>query len=227
MKKKTAWLLICFVFFSSCAGMQKITMHGNQSVGDNWKCYSMSPEGIVDVSIKYRILLPFPGMSGTFTFRFKALAKGEAEIVLGNFFRGGKPRSLTTYKAVVDKWKRLTLERIETRYPEVAATFEIVNNSSYDLDISFYLAPERNSGYGGYEDIRLNKGESNTLELRSYGEHRNPQKELNRIVFSKVSNRKDFVYLDINDTGEDDDASSTTTTFSLIITDELFAASRE
>jgi len=118
-------IFILSILFAGCAGVQKIEMHGNQSVGDNWVCSSITPEGVVDVSIKYRILLPFPGMSGTFIFTFKAKNEGEARIVLTNNFRGGEPRNLLIYKAVVDKNKKLTLVQEEIERVPTAERFEI------------------------------------------------------------------------------------------------------
>jgi len=120
MKKRFAVIVILSLFFSGCASVHKIQMGGNASVGDNWELYAMSPEGVVDVSIGYKIRAPIPGMSGTFMFIFKPIAEGEAEIILANFFRGGRPRNLITYKAVVDKRKKLTLEKTDTRYPAIA-----------------------------------------------------------------------------------------------------------
>ena len=100
-------LILCLLFVS-CASTATIKIEGNQSSGDGWDS-AITPEGIVrEVSSKYRILLPFPGMGGTFTFKFQALAEGEAEIVLTHYFRGRKTH-WTTYAAVVDGSKRLTL----------------------------------------------------------------------------------------------------------------------
>jgi len=131
MKKRFAIIVMLSLVFSGCASVQKIKMGGNASVGDNWELYAMSQEGVVDVSITYKIHAPIPGMSGTFTFIFKPIAEGEAEVVLANFFRGGRPRNLKTYRVVVDKWKNLKLEEIETRYPETT-TDEFDDDSDYD-----------------------------------------------------------------------------------------------
>jgi len=128
MKKITFYFVIIFILsilFSGCANMQRVKMEGNQSVGDNWACYSMSQEGVAQVSVKYRILLPFPGMGGTFTFTFKAIAEGETEIVMANYFRGGEPRNPITYRVVVDKWKNITVEQREMERVPVAERFEI------------------------------------------------------------------------------------------------------
>ena len=108
------------ILLSGCAGTAKVKLYGNESVGDDY--YStVTPEGIVrEVSHTYHILLPFPGMSGNFYFKFKAIAEGEAEIVINNNFRGGEAgyfwggevRQVAVYKAAVDKWKKLTLTQV-------------------------------------------------------------------------------------------------------------------
>jgi hypothetical protein len=110
--KKVAHIVLTFfamLIFASCANTTKVQFEGNESVGDSWEVSSITPEGVVrEVSNKYRIALPFPGMGGTFTIMFQALAEGEAEIILSHYFRGRKT-SATTYTAVVDQRKRLTL----------------------------------------------------------------------------------------------------------------------
>jgi predicted secreted protein len=100
-------LILCPLSIS-CQSTATIKIEGNESVGDGWES-AITPEGVVrEVSSKYRVLLPFPGMGGTFTFKFRAVAEGEAEIVLTHYFRGRKTH-WTTYAAVVDGNKRLTL----------------------------------------------------------------------------------------------------------------------
>jgi len=123
---KKLFLLLPFVFilFSGCSSTVKIKLYGNKSAGDNY--YSViSPEGVVsEVSHSYRILMPFPGMSGNFYFTFKAIAEGEAQIIVYNRFRGRKPIPIAVYKAVVDKQKRLTLTPENTETIEFSLPFE-------------------------------------------------------------------------------------------------------
>ena len=110
-------LLLIFILLSSCSNTVRVKLFGNKSVGDNY--YSViTPEGIVrEVSHKYHILLPLPGMSGNFIFKFQAVAQGEAVIVVYNRFRGDKTWQIAAYKATVDKRKKLTLMPIEDKFP--------------------------------------------------------------------------------------------------------------
>jgi len=102
-------VLCVFIFITGCSNSASVKLYGNKSAGDNYNSI-ISPEGIVkEVSHKYRILMPFPGMSGNFYFKFQAIAEGEARIIVYNRFRGSKPRPVAIYKAVVDKRKNLTL----------------------------------------------------------------------------------------------------------------------
>jgi predicted secreted protein len=113
-KKVYAIPLISFLLFCGCAGISKtakIEMRGNPSVGDSYEC-TVAPEGIVrEVSHKYKSdAKPLVvGAGGTFMWTFEAIAAGEAEIVVYNRFRGGKPEKAVTYKAVVDSGNNLTL----------------------------------------------------------------------------------------------------------------------
>ena len=114
MSKNTCFIMFLgiLILFSSCASTAKIEFQGNQSVGDGWECTSISPEGVVrEVSNKYRIYFPAPGMPGRFIFKFEAVSEGEAEIVLTHYFRG-RETGARTYTAVVDNRSRLTLTEI-------------------------------------------------------------------------------------------------------------------
>jgi len=119
MRNKTKYflffiLLYTIILFSGCSNRAKIKLYGNASSGDNYGSNIM-PEGIVrEVSHRYRILLPFPGMSGNFYFTFEAIAEGEAVITIYNRFRGRKPVPKAVYKAVVDKQKRLSIFPADT-----------------------------------------------------------------------------------------------------------------
>jgi hypothetical protein len=122
--KRFLFIPLFFILFSGCSNTVKIKLYGNKSAGDNYGSI-ISPEGIVrEVSHKYRILMPFPGMSGNFYFTFKAMAEGEARIIVYNRFRGRKPIPIAVYKAVVDKQKRLTLTPENTESIEFSLPFE-------------------------------------------------------------------------------------------------------
>jgi predicted secreted protein len=112
--KRTGLIILTFfaaLVFAACASTATIKFEGNRSVGDSWES-AVTPEGIVrEVSNSYRIFLPFPGMGGTFTFKFEAIAEGEAEIVLTHYYRGRKTGT-AIYAAVVDKNNRLTLTNL-------------------------------------------------------------------------------------------------------------------
>jgi len=117
-------LLCAVILFSGCSNTVKIKLYGNKSAGDNYNSI-ISPEGIVrEVSHKYRILMPFPGMSGNFYFKFEAIAEGEAQIVVYNRFRGRKSIPIAVYKAVVDKQLRLTLMPVNMATAEFSLPFE-------------------------------------------------------------------------------------------------------
>jgi hypothetical protein len=116
---------ICaLILLSGCSNMVKIKLYGNKSAGDNYNSI-ITPEGIVrEVSHSYRILMPFPGMSGNFYFTFKAIAEGEAQIIIFNRFRGKNPVPIVVYKAVVDRQKRLSLTLENTETTEFSLPFE-------------------------------------------------------------------------------------------------------
>jgi hypothetical protein len=105
-------LFLCLL--TACAGgrsVVKIKLMANESVGDNYVS-EISPDCTVvrELSHKYTVYLPFPGMHGRYKFKFKAVAEGEAEIMICNYFRDRKPALVVAvYKATVDKKKRLTL----------------------------------------------------------------------------------------------------------------------
>jgi len=123
-KKQFLLISLIFILLSGCTNTVKIKLYGNKSAGDNYGSI-ISPEGIVrEVSHTYRILLPFPGMSGNFYFTFEAIAEGEAQIIVYNRFRGRKPIPIAVYKAVVDKQKRLTLTPENTETIEFSLPFE-------------------------------------------------------------------------------------------------------
>jgi hypothetical protein len=123
-KKLFLFLPFVFILLSGCSSTVKIKLYGNKSAGDNYGSI-ISPEGIVrEVSHTYRILLPFPGMSGNFYFTFEAIAEGEAQIIVYNRFRGKKPIPIAVYKAVVDKQKRLSLTPENTEAIEFSVPFE-------------------------------------------------------------------------------------------------------
>lgn len=104
---------IIMLAFIGCASTATVKIRGNQSVGDAWKCTSISPEGVVsEVSNKYKIVFPAPGAPGTFIITFKAIKEGEAEVILTHYFRGEEKGS-NIYNAVVDKRKRLTITGYE------------------------------------------------------------------------------------------------------------------
>ena len=96
--------------------MAKVKLYGNASVGDHY-ISEISPEGVVrEVSVYYHIRGIWIGQTGTpgdFVFKFKAITEGEAVIVISNRFRGAEPSQIASYKAIVDKWKRLTLTQID------------------------------------------------------------------------------------------------------------------
>jgi len=110
--------LFSLIVFAGCAGTPKtatIELYGNPSVGDSYSC-TISPEGVVrQVSSKYRGtgILFLAGTGGKSIWTFKAIAEGEAEIVVYNHFRGGTPRRVVTYKALVDNKKKLTLTELQ------------------------------------------------------------------------------------------------------------------
>jgi len=113
MTKKLSFIISSvFIIFLGCASTEKLELQGNSSVGDAY--YSVvSPEGIVrEVWHDYSIYLPFPGMYGKFKFKFEAISEGEAEIRIYNNFRESKIWRVATYKAVVDKNKKLTITKI-------------------------------------------------------------------------------------------------------------------
>jgi predicted secreted protein len=118
MKKKINaanifFLFYIFIFFAGCASTATIEIRGNKSVGDSWRCASIYPEGVISqVSNKYKISAPFPGSPGRFIIEFRAIAEGEAEIVLTHYFRG-EPMGSDFYNAVVDKRKRLKITAYE------------------------------------------------------------------------------------------------------------------
>jgi len=109
-------ILLILILFTGCSSVAKVKLYGNSSVGDSYSS-AVSPEGIVrEVSNNYQIhglWLFTTGNPGDFVFKFKATAEGEADIVFYNRFRGGEPSRIASYKAVVDKWKRLTLTLID------------------------------------------------------------------------------------------------------------------
>jgi len=111
-KKQYLCIPLIFMVFTGCSSIAKVKLYGNSSVGDSYSS-EVSPEGIVrEVSNKYqtrRLWLFTTGTPGDFVFKFKATAEGEADIVFFNSFRAGEPSPIASYKAVVDKWKRLTL----------------------------------------------------------------------------------------------------------------------
>jgi len=115
--KPQIFLPITLALILGCASTEKLELLGNSSVGDDY--YSeISPEGVVrEVSHDYSIYLPFPGMYGKFKFKFEAIAEGEAEITIYNNFREHEIRYVATYKAVVDKNKKLTLTATEPTKP--------------------------------------------------------------------------------------------------------------
>lgn len=118
------YIPLIFILLSGCSNTVKIKLYGNKSAGDNYGSI-ITPEGIVrEVSHRYRILLPFPGMSGNFYFTFQAIAEGEAQIIVYNRFRGNKPVPITVYKAVVDKQKRLSLTPENTDNVDFSLPFE-------------------------------------------------------------------------------------------------------
>jgi len=124
-KRLVPALSICvFILLSGCTSTVKIKLYGNKSAGDNYGSI-ITPEGIVnEVSHSYRILMPFPGMSGNFYFTFEAIAEGEARIIIFNRFRGKKPVPIAVYKAVVDKQKRLFLTPEDTETTEFFLPFD-------------------------------------------------------------------------------------------------------
>jgi hypothetical protein len=124
-KRIVITISICaFILFSGCSNTVKIKLYGNKSAGDNYGSI-ITPEGIVrEVSHTYRILLPFPGMSGNFYFTFEAIVEGEAQIIVYNRFRGRKSVPIAVYKAVVDKQKRLSLTPVDTETIEFSLPFE-------------------------------------------------------------------------------------------------------
>jgi len=120
-KRLSHFALFTFLFslivFAGCAGTPKtatIELYGNPSVGDSYSC-TISPEGVVrQVSRNYashapRRGPPIAGVGGTSAWTFEAIAEGEAEIVVYNHYRGGTPRRVVTYKALVDDKLNLTL----------------------------------------------------------------------------------------------------------------------
>jgi len=135
MGKKLFLLIpLILILLSGCSRTVKIKLYGNKSAGDNYGSI-ISPEGIVrEVSHTYRILLPFPGMSGNFYFTFKAISEGEAQIIVYNRFRGRKPIPIAVYKAVVDKYKRLTLTPVNTDTEEFSLPFEDEDEGEENAD---------------------------------------------------------------------------------------------
>ncbi|MCL2440495.1 MAG: protease inhibitor I42 family protein [Treponema sp.] len=132
---RLAFIVLAFssiLVFAGCAGKATIVIKGNQSVGDAWSCTSISPEGVVsEVSNKYRISFPAAGSPGTFIFTFKAIAQGEAEVVLTHYFRG-EPAGSNIYNAVVDKRKKLTL----TKY--MLESYNTVEDALYKISGIWY-----------------------------------------------------------------------------------------
>jgi len=121
MRKYFIFVFVLSIFLYGCMGQRTATLKimANESVGDKWSCYSITPEGVVKViSSKYRIYLPFPGMWGRHTFKFKSINEGEADIILLNNYREGKFQGFVTYHAVVDKKKRLTIVKKEINTPQ-------------------------------------------------------------------------------------------------------------
>jgi hypothetical protein len=125
MGKKLFLLIpLILILLSGCSNTVKIKLYGNKSAGDNYGSI-ITPEGIVrEVSHTYKILLPFPGMSGNFYFTFQAIAEGEAQIIVYNRFRGKKPVPIAIYKAVVDRQKRLSLTPENTDNVDFSLPFE-------------------------------------------------------------------------------------------------------
>jgi len=84
--------------------------------------------------------------------------------------------------------------------PATLTIIKIVNKSSYDLHISFYLYPDYEQWYN---DIDLIKNQSVSFELHgamSY-EYRNPNNEIEKILFSNLDNNekiKEYINNDYN-----------------------------
>ncbi len=129
MSKLMCFILaaLFFTMFADCAGAGrsvKIKLLANESVGDRYKSEIAPDSGVVrEASRKYSVYLPLPGMHGRYKFKFAAVAEGEAEITIRNYFRGQEPPlTVAVYTAVVDKKKRLTLT--ERNVEEVTAQQE-------------------------------------------------------------------------------------------------------
>ena len=85
--------------------------------------------------------------------------------------------------------------------PSALTIIKIVNKSSYDLHISFYPYPDYDEW--GYNDIDLIKNQPVSFELHnpmSY-EYRNPNYEIEKMLFSNLNNNekiKEFINNDYN-----------------------------
>jgi len=95
----------------------RIRLGANQSVGDFYKS-EISPDSAVVRQARYDYELEdhppgMVGIGGEYIFEFEAIAEGEAEIKICNYFRGASPpQVVAVYTATVDKNKNLTLTKI-------------------------------------------------------------------------------------------------------------------
>jgi len=171
MKRIVFFVLVFTIVlvFTGCGSTAEIVIHGNQSVGDSWQCTSISPDGIVrEVSNKYKILFPAPGMSGRFIIKFEAISEGEAEIVLTYYFRG-TPVSTATYNASVNKRRRLTLVEVKTEAIENNETRNLLLGTWYDpvsrmamrfleneVQLSLHVDDIQTAFFLGYGEYKIN-----------------------------------------------------------------------
>ena len=183
MKRMAIIILTISLAFISCASTATIKFEGNRSVGDSWES-AVTPEGIVrEVSNKYRIFLPFPGMGGTFTFKFQAIAEGEAEIVLTHYFRGRKT-STTTYTAVVDKNNRLTLTNLGSQGFNMAG----------DLYGTWY-APDEKTAVRFLEDVMQIAVDIEDIETANFFDYATYTVDLNFIEITTIPRFEDSAAL--------------------------------